>query len=118
MFEHELSKLKYAYSEMQRANSNPTENSPLKFSDFMNRPFAICCILMVAHEVCGVFTMINYAGVIFKNAGSSLAAGDAAMIVGGIQLLGSYMSSILIDRAGRKVNSNLDISQHSNDTNF
>lgn len=88
---------------MQRIDSDPIANSPLKISDFINRPFAICCILLVAHEVCGVFTMINYAAKIFKDAGSSLKPGDAAMIVGAIQLIGSYTSSILIDRLGRKV---------------
>lgn len=88
---------------MQRIDANPTENSPTKIADFVNRPFAICCILMVAHEVCGVFTMLNYASVIFKKAGSSLEPEMAAIIVGAIQLAGSYVSSLLIDNLGRKV---------------
>lgn len=103
LFEHELSKLKYAYTEMQRIDSNPMANAPIRISDFKNRPFAICCISMVAHEVCGVFTMINYAGVIFKEAGSSMDAGWAAITVGAIQLVGSYTASLLIDRLGRKL---------------
>lgn len=95
--------MKYEYTEMQRIDSDPMANTPLRIADFINRPYAICCLLMVAHEVCGVFTMINYAGVIFKEAGSSMAPEWGAIIVGFIQLVGSYTASLLIDRLGRKI---------------
>lgn len=88
---------------MRRVDDDPAAHPPTKTSDFLNRPFAICCILMVAHEVNGVFTMVNYASVIFAKSGSSMSPGISAIIVGAIQLIGSYVSSLLIDRLGRKV---------------
>lgn len=102
-FEHELSKLKCAYTEVKSKDPEITSSTSLKLSDFMNRPFAICCILMVAHEFNGVFTMMNYAKVIFEKSGSSLPSGTSTIIVGAIQVFGSYVSSLLIERLGRKV---------------
>lgn len=105
-FEHELSKLKYTYSEMQRKDAENSQNVPLSLSDFINRPFIIGCIIMVAHEFCGGFTMCNYASMIFAKSGSKMSPGISSIIVGAIQFIGSYVSTLLIDRAGRKVFSN------------
>ncbi|XP_031630517.1 facilitated trehalose transporter Tret1-like [Contarinia nasturtii] len=102
-FEHELSKLKYSYTETQRKDTECSSSSPLKLSDFFNRPFAIGCTLMVAHETCGGFTMCAYAAMIFSKSGSTMSPGISAIIVGAIQFLGSYVSALLIDRLGRKV---------------
>lgn len=48
--------------------------------------------------------MLNYTATIFKESGSNLTPNMSAIIVGAIQLLGSYMSTLLVERAGRKVN--------------
>lgn len=87
---------------MQRKDS---AGAPLALRDFLNRPFAIGCIVMVAHEFCGGFTMCSYAAMIFAKSGSNMSPGIGGIIVGAIQFLGSYVSVILIDRLGRKVNS-------------
>lgn len=47
--------------------------------------------------------MINYTGTIFEQAGSSLSPNMSAIIVAIIQLLGSYVSTILVEKAGRKI---------------
>lgn len=98
--------LKNAHVEIQRnntANSITNWREPLKISDFMNRSFGMSCILIAGHEINGVFTMTNYASVIFSESGSTLSAGMSSIIVAGIQLVGSYISCILVDRLGRKV---------------
>lgn len=77
--------------------------TPLSFRDFINQPFFIGCILMIAHEFCGGFTMCNYAGMIFANSGSTMSPGISSIIVAVIQFLGTYVSTLLIDRVGRKV---------------
>ncbi|XP_055317544.1 facilitated trehalose transporter Tret1-like [Sitodiplosis mosellana] len=101
-FEYELSKLKYSYTEMQRKHLDSASNTPLTMSDFFNQPFAIGCIIMVAHEFCGGFTMCSYAGMIFAKSGSKMSPGISSIIVGVIQFIGTYVSSLLIDRLGRK----------------
>lgn len=88
---------------MQRKDLDSTSNVPLTLSDFVNRPFAIGCILMLAHEFCGGFTMCSYAGMIFAKSGSTMSPGISSIIVGAIQFIGSYVSTMLIDRLGRKV---------------
>lgn len=88
---------------MQRKSTET--QSPLSVGDFLNRPFAIGCILMTAHELCGGFTMCSYASIIFAKSGSTMSPTVSSIIVGAIQFLGSYVSTVLVDRLGRKVSS-------------
>lgn len=46
--------------------------------------------------------MLNYTATIFMKSGSSLTPNMAAIVVGAIQLAGAYMSTALVERAGRK----------------
>lgn len=55
------------------------------------------------HEFCGVFTMLNYTATIFRDSGSTISPKFSAIVVGLIQLLGTYMATFLVDRLGRKV---------------
>lgn len=47
--------------------------------------------------------MLNYAGQIFKDSGSHLDPKVSAIIIGIIQLVGTFAPTLLVDRAGRKV---------------
>lgn len=47
--------------------------------------------------------MINYTATIFLESGSNLTPTMSAIIIGGIQVIGIYLSTILVDKAGRKV---------------
>lgn len=103
--QHELLKLQCAYTEVKSNDAADSPDASLKIFDFINRPFAICCILIVAHELDGEFAMISYASVIFAKSGSSMfSPGVSSIIVTFIQFIGTYVSSLFIDRAGRKVN--------------
>lgn len=55
------------------------------------------------HEFCGVFTMLNYTATIFRESGSSISPNLSSIIVGVIQLLGTYVATFLVDRLGRKI---------------
>lgn len=110
-FEHELLRLKNAHDEMKRqnddANSMAKWHESLKIRDFFNRSFVMSCILIAGHEINGVFTMTNYASVIFSESGSTLSPGMSSIIVAAIQFVGSYISCLLVDRLGRKVSFSL-----------
>lgn len=47
--------------------------------------------------------MLNYTAKIFRQSGSSISADLSAIIVGIIQLLGTYAATFLVDRLGRKI---------------
>jgi hypothetical protein len=51
----------------------------------------------------GVVAITNYSETIFNEAGSTLSSEMSTIIIGAILLIGSYTSSVLIDKAGRKV---------------
>lgn len=51
--------------------------------------------------------MLNYAGQIFKDSGSHLSPNLSAIVIGVIQLVGTFTPTILVDRVGRKVRFNL-----------
>lgn len=59
--------------------------------------------LITMHEFCGVFTMLNYTATIFRDSGSTISPQFSAIIVGIIQLLGTYVATFLVDRLGRKI---------------
>lgn len=50
----------------------------------------------------GTFAMMNYTASIFKASGSDLDPHTSAIIVAGIQIVGVYCSTNLVDRVGRK----------------
>lgn len=59
--------------------------------------------LVALNQFCGCFAMLNYTATIFAESGSSLSPNMAAIVIGLIQLAGSYFSTLLVERAGRKV---------------
>ncbi|XP_031623618.1 facilitated trehalose transporter Tret1-like [Contarinia nasturtii] len=50
----------------------------------------------------GTFAMINYTANIFKESGSTMDPNVSSIIVAGIQILGVWGSTLLVDRIGRK----------------
>lgn len=50
----------------------------------------------------GVYALLSYASMIFDEAGSSMSPNASTIVVGVIQVVGVYCSTLLVDRAGRK----------------
>lgn len=67
------------------------------------KAFMIGMALISMHELCGCFTMLNYTAMIFRESGSTISPNFSAIIVGIIQLLGTYVATFSVDRFGRKV---------------
>lgn len=67
------------------------------------KAFIIGVALILMHELCGCFTMLNYTATIFRESGSTISPEFSAIIVGLIQLLGTYVATFLVDRLGRKI---------------
>lgn len=79
----------------------------LTWSDLTSGPgrraMTIGIVLILLNQFCGCFAMLNYTANIFQAAGSSMSPNMSAIVVAIIQLVGSYVATILVDRAGRKV---------------
>lgn len=105
MLQIELDKLRIIYSEEIQ---NPSQKVGLTLNDFKSREakkaLLISFVLVALNQFCGCFAMLNYTASIFAEAGSDLTPNMSAIVVGAIELLGSYISTVLVDKAGRKVN--------------
>lgn len=67
------------------------------------KAFIIAFALMFFQQFSGINAVILYTSDIFLAAGSNLDANTAAMIVGGFQVVATYISSLIVDKAGRKI---------------
>uniref|UniRef100_A0A336M068 CSON013480 protein n=1 Tax=Culicoides sonorensis TaxID=179676 RepID=A0A336M068_CULSO len=51
----------------------------------------------------GVFTVLNYTDKIFIEAGSNLTPAISSIIVASIQLAGSYLATVIVEKTGRRI---------------
>lgn len=64
----------------------------------------ICSLgLMFFQQFSGINAVIFYTTNIFESAGSNIPSKIATIIVGVVQMIATYISSLLIERAGRKI---------------
>lgn len=105
LVQQELSKLKSTFGSI--ITEKFADEHSLKWSDFTSKrsrkAFTIGIVLAALNQFCGCFAMLNYTANIFKESGSNMSPNMSAIVVGVIQLIGSYVATILVDRAGRRV---------------
>ncbi|XP_063228368.1 facilitated trehalose transporter Tret1-like [Bacillus rossius redtenbacheri] len=58
--------------------------------------------LMIFQQLSGVNAVIFYSSDIFKDAGSTLAPSKASIVIGVIQVIATFISTQVVDRAGRR----------------
>ncbi|XP_033174049.1 facilitated trehalose transporter Tret1 [Drosophila mauritiana] len=103
----ELKKLNTTEKTTADGDDDEDAATGVTWSDFAEgktrKAFLIGLGLISFNQLCGCFAMLNYTAVIFEQAGSSLPPTVAAIIVGVIQLMGTYASTVLVERLGRKI---------------
>ncbi|XP_016964742.1 facilitated trehalose transporter Tret1 [Drosophila biarmipes] len=103
----ELQKLKTTEKPGGDAEDEDNQASGVTWADFAEgktrKAFLIGLGLICFNQLCGCFAMLNYTAVIFEQSGSSLPPTVAAIVVGLIQLVGTYASTVLVERLGRKI---------------
>ncbi|XP_023704097.1 facilitated trehalose transporter Tret1-2 homolog [Cryptotermes secundus] len=67
------------------------------------RALTVGIILVANLQFCGIFAILSYTVTIFREAGSDLSPNASTILIGALQLAGSCVSSLLIDKAGRKI---------------
>lgn len=101
--------LQLTMSKLKNSIGNPKDDAKSSFnwSDLIAAPgrkaLIIGIVLASLNQFCGCFAMLNYTAKIFEEAGSNMSANASAIVVGILQLLGSYAATNLVERAGRKV---------------
>ncbi|XP_044269112.1 facilitated trehalose transporter Tret1-like isoform X1 [Tribolium madens] len=63
----------------------------------------ICFGLMFFQQLGGINAVIFYVGTIFEEADSGLSASDVTILVGVMQVIATFVSSLVIDKFGRKI---------------
>ncbi|XP_055595369.1 facilitated trehalose transporter Tret1-like [Uranotaenia lowii] len=110
--ENESSKFISEVARFKEANGNATPKDSkrrvqLHIKDLLNKPtlkgILICVIVMMIHPMSGSVPLITYTESIFRESGSDLSPSTCSIIVAAIGLVGSYVSSVTVDKAGRKV---------------
>ncbi|GBM51379.1 Facilitated trehalose transporter Tret1 [Araneus ventricosus] len=84
--------------------SQPKGNVQLKEfkSPILYKPFILSIALMFFQQFSGVNAVLFYTAKIFKSAGSSVNPIEATIYVNIIQVIATAISSVLMDKAGRK----------------
>ncbi|EFA10574.1 Facilitated trehalose transporter Tret1-2 homolog-like Protein [Tribolium castaneum] len=59
--------------------------------------------LMAFQQLSGVNAVLFYAGNIFAETGNSMGADTCAVLVGAVQVIATLLSTVLIDKTGRKI---------------
>lgn len=72
--------------------------NPVALRAMMISPF-----LMIVNQFSGSFAISNYAETIFKSTGSTFDPQISAIVMAAVQVVGTYTTSQLMDRVGRKV---------------
>lgn len=85
---------------LRRTSTNAFKR--LTFGDNL-KPLLISITLMFFQQFSGINAVIFYAIQIFKNSGSSIDDNLSAIIIGLVNLAATLLSTVLVDRVGRKI---------------
>lgn len=119
MIQSEINKLKIALNKTEKC-----DKITVRWSDLLRNParkaMLISLFVTVLNAFCGIAALLCYTGTVFKEAaGSDISPRMQAMsaiIVASIQFFGSFVTTNLVDRAGRKVNETLKQTIHQSST--
>lgn len=67
------------------------------------RGYGMALVIVIANQFSGVFTMVNYMTDIFARSGSTMDPNTSTIIIGSVQLLGAYVSTLVCDVIGRRI---------------
>lgn len=102
-FRRSVSSAQIEYDELL-TNSNKTFSTPVSayFKGETIKPFFILLILFLCQEVAGIYTILYYAVIFFKDSNVKLDEYVASMIVGFIRFIMSIFAAFLISKFARK----------------
>ncbi|XP_017858724.1 PREDICTED: facilitated trehalose transporter Tret1-like [Drosophila arizonae] len=101
-----LATLEFENIKMKLTNEDDMPDK-VSLKDFLTpaaiKGYAMAGVIVIANQFSGLFTMVNYMSDIFAKSGSSMDPNTSSIIIGVVQILGAYMSTLLCDVCGRKI---------------
>ncbi|XP_030383938.1 facilitated trehalose transporter Tret1-like [Scaptodrosophila lebanonensis] len=83
-----------------------SEEEKLAFKDFVSRPavkaYGVAVVLILANQFSGTFAFVNYMSNIFAQSGTSMDPDTCSIVIGVVQICGTYVTTLLCDSYGRK----------------
>ncbi|EDW85307.1 uncharacterized protein Dwil_GK18460 [Drosophila willistoni] len=82
-------------------------DTAITYKDLITKPaikaFTSSIVLSTGYQFSGVFSFINYMSDIFASSGSILDVNTCTIIVGVVQIVGVYTSTMFVDIVGRRI---------------
>ncbi|XP_017075101.1 facilitated trehalose transporter Tret1-like [Drosophila eugracilis] len=98
---------KVAFDELRTSILSQQLGSDFSYRDLLTKPalkgFAAATVLCTGFQFSGIFCFINYTSDIFAKSGSVLDPNTCTIIIGLVQIIGVYTSTIFVDIVGRRL---------------
>jgi len=99
-------RVKIEFENIKSLINERTGGKKFDWHEFLSRPARKVLIigvgLMYLEQFSGVFALLFYVATIFERSGSSLSPTQSSIVVGVIQLVGAWCSTMFVDKAGRR----------------
>ncbi|KAL0872217.1 hypothetical protein ABMA27_004615 [Loxostege sticticalis] len=91
-----------------KQKAEEAKNNPVSFVSAITkknalRAIMICYALMVFQQLSGINAVIFNTSAIFSSAGAAIPAAIATIIIGVIQVIATFVSSLIVDKLGRRI---------------
>ncbi|XP_047503455.1 facilitated trehalose transporter Tret1-2 homolog isoform X3 [Pieris napi] len=91
-----------------QTKAEESKNNPISFGSAITKKTAlkavmICYALMLFQQLSGINAVIFNTSKIFKSAGAAIEPAIATIIIGVIQVVATFASSVVVDKLGRRI---------------
>lgn len=91
-----------------KQKAEEAKNNPVSFASAITKKTAIkaliiCYALMVFQQLSGINAVIFNSSKIFSDAGAAMDAAVSTIIIGIIQVIATFVSSLVVDKLGRRI---------------
>ncbi|XP_055858501.1 facilitated trehalose transporter Tret1-like isoform X1 [Episyrphus balteatus] len=95
------------FNELKLSVQCTDDKKEVSYKDFLSKRSlkALCSgvVLAFVNSSSGVFVILNYSSMIFAETHSTMDPNTNTIIIGAVQIVGSYCATVLVDRHGRKI---------------
>jgi len=99
--EEELDEIKKTVEERNKVGS--VSISELFTEARYVKPLAIVLVLMALQQLSGINYVLSYSALIFESAGTTIDECTSTMLIGGVQVVGTFVTTLIIEKFGRKI---------------